>query len=160
MDFEIGNLFYVVITIVAIIIGILGKKKKPAGQGTGEAEGETRPGFFENLEKAFNMGQEDRMVVNLQDHEEELPVEEKVEAPTSTLASEAGGLLEEYKQMLESRQAEMPGSILMTDSDFITEPVEVFQLDDEGGTDYFEVIKDFDAGTAVVYSAIINRVDY
>ena len=42
----------------------------------------------------------------------------------------------------------------------ITEPLEVIDLEEEEGTDYFEVVKDFDAGTAVVYSAIINRVDY
>ena len=63
MEFEIGNLFYIVITMVAIIVGLLGKKKKPAGQGTGETEGRARPGFMENLEKAFNMGQEDQIVV-------------------------------------------------------------------------------------------------
>ncbi len=54
----------------------------------------------------------------------------------------------------------MPGSIWETAADMIIEPLEVIQLDDEWGTDYFEVVKDFDAGTAVVYSAIINRVDY
>jgi hypothetical protein len=41
-----------------------------------------------------------------------------------------------------------------------TKPLEVVELDDEGGTNYFEIVRDFDAGTAVVYSAIINRVDY
>jgi len=160
MEFEVGNLFYIVITIVAIIVGILGKKKKPAGQGTGESGNETRPGFFENLEKAFNMGQEDQMVVDLQDHEEDMPVEEKGEAPTPTLSSEAGGLMEEYERMLAVRKKEMPGGIVLTEADMINEPLEVINLDDEGGTNYFEVIKDFDAGTAVVYSAIINRVDY
>jgi hypothetical protein len=49
---------------------------------------------------------------------------------------------------------------VLTEADMITDPLEVISLDDEGGTNYFEVIKDFDAGTAVVYSAIINRVDY
>ncbi len=51
MDFEIGNLFYIVITIVAVVVGLLGKKKKPAGQGTSETGGEKRPGFLENLEE-------------------------------------------------------------------------------------------------------------
>ena len=160
MEFEVGNLFYIVITIVAIIVGILGKKKKPAGQGTGESGSETRPGFFENLEKAFNMGQEDQMVVDLQDHEEDMPVEEKGEAPTSTLLPETGGLMEEYERMLTVRKKEFPGGIMPTVADMFTEPLEVINLDDEEGTNYFEIIKDFDAGTAVVYSAIINRVDY
>ena len=30
MDFDIGNILYVVITIVAIAASLLGKKKKPA----------------------------------------------------------------------------------------------------------------------------------
>ena len=160
MEFEVGNLFYIVITIVAIIVGILGKKKKPAGQGTGKPGSESRPGFFENLEKAFNMGQEDQMVVDLEDHEEDIPVEEKVEVPTSTLSSEAGGLIEEYERMLASRMEEIPGGSVLTETDMSTEPLEVIDLDNEGGTNYFEVVKDFDAGTAVVYSAIINRVEY
>lgn len=160
MEFDVGNLFYIVITIVVIIVGLLGKKKKPAGQGTGESGSESRPGFFENLEKAFNMGQENQMVVDLQDHEEDIPVEEKVELPASSLSSEAGGLMEEYERMLSSRKEDIPGGILLTDADMITEPLEVIDLDDEEGTNYFEVVKDFDAGTAVVYSAIINRVDY
>ena len=44
--------------------------------------------------------------------------------------------------------------------EILTEPLEVIQLEEEEGTNYFEIIKDFDAGTAVVYSAIINRIDY
>jgi hypothetical protein len=36
----------------------------------------------------------------------------------------------------------------------------MIDIDEKEGTDYFEIVKDFDAGTAVVYSAIINRVDY
>ena len=160
MEFEVGNLFYIVITIVAIIVGLLGKKKKPAGQGTGKPGSESRPGFFENLEKAFNMGQEDQMVVDLEDHEEDITVEEKVEVATSTPSSEAGGLLEEYERLLATRMKEIPGGMLLTETDMSTEPLEVIDLDNERGTNYFEVVKDFDAGTAVVYSAIINRVDY
>ena len=40
------------------------------------------------------------------------------------------------------------------------EVLEVIDLDEVYGTDYFEIVRDFDAGTAVVYSAIINRLDY
>lgn len=42
----------------------------------------------------------------------------------------------------------------------MTEVLEVFDLDELPGTDYFEIVKDFDAGTAIVYSSIINRLDY
>ena len=50
-----------------------------------------------------------------------------------------------------------------TKGQMATEPMELIQLDDEHDQedpDYFEIVKDFDAGTAVVYSAIINRVNY
>ena len=159
MDFEIGNLFYIVITVVAIIIGLLGKKKKPAGQGTGESEGKAQPGFLENLEKAFNMGQEDQ-IVDLRDHEEDLPVEEEVIAPAQAPITETGGILEEYEHMIGRKNDNADGGIILSEADILNEPLEVFQLEEEEGTDYFEIIKDFDAGTAVVYSAIINRVDY
>lgn len=159
MDFEIGNLFYIVITVVAIIIGLLGKKKKPADQGTGETEGKTQPGFLENLERAFNMGQENE-VVDLRDYEEDIPVEEEVIAPTQGPMTETGGLLEEYERMKGRKNDIAEGGIILSEADIITEPLEVIQLREEEGTDFFEVIKDFDAGTAVVYSAIINRVDY
>ncbi len=39
MDFDTGNILYVVITLIAVIVGLLGKKKKKAqGSGSGEAE--------------------------------------------------------------------------------------------------------------------------
>ena len=63
---------------------------------------------------------------------------------------------EEYLERLRSRE----GDIIMSDPANITEPLEVLDLDDEEGTDYFEVVKDFNAATAVVYSTIINRLDY
>jgi hypothetical protein len=40
------------------------------------------------------------------------------------------------------------------------EELELFELDEIPGTNYFEIVRDFDAGTAVVYSTIINRLDY
>ena len=159
MDFEIGNLFYIVITVVAIIIGVLGRKKKPAGQGTGGTEGKSQPGFLENLERAFNMGQEDQ-VVNLRDHEEDLPVEEEVEAPTQVPMNGGGGILEEYERMIGRKNDTAESGIILSGANSLNEALEVIHIDEEEGTDYFEVIKDFDAGTAVVYSAIINRKDY
>ena len=46
MDFDIGNILYVVITLVAIIASLLGKKKKPASK-------DAKPGFFDNLEQVL-----------------------------------------------------------------------------------------------------------
>jgi len=161
MDFDIGNLLYVVITLVAVIIGLAGRKKKPAGTGTGSGEASPRGSFVENLERAFNMGQENQLVADLEDEEADMPIEESDYEPVSTkeTSMEAPSMMTEFQQYLE--QTKDPSKdIILTEADGITEPLEVIQLDDDQGTDYFEVIKDFDAGTAVVYSAIINRVDY
>ena len=157
MDFEIGNILYIVITLVVVIVGLLGKKKKPQGQGNEGSDGEAKPGFLENLEKAFNMKLQDE-VVDLREYEENLPEEEIVE-PAPEPESKTSGLMEEYERLVMQRQEERQLGTILSEADKITEPINVIQ-DDKEGTDYFEVVKDFDAGTAVVYSAIINRVDY
>lgn len=157
MDFEIGNILYIVITLVVVIVGLLGKKKKPQGQGNEGSDGEAKPGFLENLEKAFNMKMQDQ-VVDLREYEEDLPEEEMVE-PAPEPKSKTSGLMEEYERLVGAREKDRRLRTILSEADEITEPINVIQ-DDEGGTDYFEVVKDFDAGTAVVYSAIINRVDY
>jgi hypothetical protein len=41
-----------------------------------------------------------------------------------------------------------------------SKPIEVIELEKEEAVDYFKVVQNFDAGTAIVYSAIINRLDY
>lgn len=176
MEFDIGNLLYVVITLVAVIIGLLGRKKKPAATGTGTGENASGGGFMENLERAFNMGQEEQLVVDLEEEEEEALVEEPHfdTVNSADVTPEVPSLMSEYQQYLE--QSAEPGrdptgpasgeifessrEIILAGSEEIAEPLEVINLDDDPGTNYFEVIKDFDAGTAIVYSAIINRIDY
>ena len=157
MDFEIGNILYIVITLVVVIVGLLGKKKKPQGQGNEGSDGEAKPGFLENLEKAFNMKMQDQ-VVDLREYEEDLPEEEKVE-PAPEPKSKTSGFKEEYEHLVAAREKNRQRDTVLSQADEITETIDEIQ-DDEKGTDYFEVVKDFDAGTAVVYSAIINRVDY
>lgn len=147
MEFDIGNILYIVITIVAVIVGLLGKKKKPAGQGTGESQENSRPGFLENLEKVFNMTQPEPVVVELQDHEEDIPEEEES--------------VDNYPvRLIDQPQQSQDQGIYSFETDSLTESLDVLQLEDDQAVDYFEIIKDFDAGTAIVYSAIINRVEY
>ena len=157
MEFDIGNILYIVITLVAVIIGLLGRKKKPSEDGSGAAGG----GFMENLERMLNMGQEEGQVVQLRDDEADLEPEESDYEPvvaqnTRMEETRIPNEYEEYLERLRSREAD----ILMSESDVITEPLEVLHLDEDEGTDYFEVVEDFNAATAVVYSAIINRLDY
>ena len=163
MDFDIGNILYIIITLVAVMIGLLGKKKKPAEGDTGAAEGESRPGFLENLERALTMDQEQPQVRDLRDFEADLPAEEYTEElPVEEIKPQVlkkPGILEEYERIM-SRRSELGQDIMMAEGGVLSESLEVIDLDEEYGTDYFEIVKEFDAGTAVVYSAIINRLDY
>ena len=146
MDFDIGNILYVVITLVAIIASLLGKKKK-----SGEKKG--KPGFFENLEQVLKMGQEDPALVDLKEHEPDLPEEDG-----EVINTQASSLKEEYDRtqfdrnssLAESGKLEVERSTLH-EEDFAPEEEEL---------EFLEILKDFDAGSAVVYSAIINRPNY
>lgn len=167
MEFDIGNILYVVITLVVVIVGLLGKKKKPASTGS-EPETSSKPqgGIMENLEKMLRMGQEDPLIMDLKDHESDLYAEEEMEyeeAEPEASPAEVGSdqtFQEEYQQILDRLSNRESAASIYEEEGGNLEPLEVIQLEDEQGTDYFEIIKDFDAGTAVVYSAIINRVDY
>lgn len=140
-----------VITLVAVIVGLLGKKKKPAGQGT------SKPGFMENLEKMLTMGEEPNVVRDLADHEADLFEEEQPVFKEETNAKPAS--MDEYQQIL--KQVEnSEQSVVLTDEVPNEVKFETVIRDEDEGTDYFEIVKDFDAGTAVVYAAIINRLDY
>jgi len=161
MDFDIGNILYIVITLVAVIVGVLGKKKKPADGGSGAPRSEARPGFMENLERVLQMGQEPVEVTELRESEEDLPVEEVVpvhvaEESFADVRSRPS-IMDEYERLMNRSK---DGEHAMEDGEYITEPLEVIDLDEMQGTDYFEIVRDFDAGTAVVYSTIINRLDY
>ena len=163
MDFEIGNLLYIVITLVAVIVGILGKKKKPADGDSGTPESASRPGFLENLERVLQMGQEQTEIKNLQDFEADLPVEEVIvaEAEEESIGDlrNRPGIMEEYDRiMIRSKEGELDP--MMAEEGLSDETMEVVDLDEMQGANYFEIVRDFDAGTAVVYSSIINRLDY
>jgi len=160
MDFEIGNILYIVITLVAVIVGVLGKKKKPANGGSSAPGSEARPGFMENLERVLQMGQEPVEITELQNFDEDVPVEEEVPVHVAEESFDdirnRPSIMEEYDRIMNrSKDREF----MMEDGEH-SEILEVMDLDDMQGTDYFEIIRDFDAGTAVVYSTIINRLDY
>ena len=163
MDFDIGTILYIVITLVAVIIGVLGKKKKPAEGGSGAPESASRPSFLENLERVLTMDQEPARVTELQDYEEDLPAEEitSKEAVEDSFADlrNRPGIMEEYDRIMNQNQ-DKGLEFMMQGRNFSSEPLEVIDLEEAYGTDYFEIVRDFDAGTAVVYAAIINRLDY
>jgi len=173
MDFDIGTILYVVITLVAVIIGVLGKKKKP---GRTASDGGVQAGgsFLENFERAMNMERDDRTMGAAEPVEEEFEGREIREEPLNVenydapyagrtvnqegTATGRGSLLDEYERIMGREIMDEGGAAQEGQSS--TESIDVLELDDQSGTDYFEIVKDFDAGTAVVYSAIINRVEY
>jgi hypothetical protein len=163
MDFDIGNILYIVITLVAVIIGLLGKKKKPAGQGEGAEGGEARPGFMENLERALRMGQENPEVADLQSFEEDLPAEEmvdsKAESDTRYEPMKAPSIMDDYERIMQNRQEDDQDDFFTGEGD-MDQVLEVIELDRESGTGFLDMVQEFDAKTAIVYSAIINRLDY
>ena len=163
MEFDIGNILYIVITLVAVIIGILGKKKKSAQQGTGEGKGEARPGFLENLERMLTMGQENPAVADLQEFEEDLPSEgehdSEVESESRWEPLKAPSIMDNYDRIMRGDN-QAGKDIYLAGGESMTEDVEVIDLDKESGPDFFEMVEKFDAKTAIVYSAIINRLDY
>jgi hypothetical protein len=165
MDFDIGNILYVVITLVAVVIGLLGKKKKPSSTGKGQASGDFRGGFMENLERIMNAAQEEPRMDTIEHFETDLPDEgslpdtfEPVAVPVMA-ADQPQTFLQEYQAILDRMGARGLESI-MFEGERSTKPIEVIEIDQEEGTDYLGIIQDFDAGAAVVYSAIINRIDY
>jgi len=163
MDFDIGNILYIVIMLVAVIVSLLGKKKKPAQGGSEKPAGKARPSFMENLERVLTMDQEQTQIKDIQDFEEDLPVEEfSSEEPVQEAQPEAmkgPNLMEEYERIM-NRSMDLDPDLMMAEGGILPDALEVIDLDELPGTDYFEIVRDFDAGTAVVYSAIINRLDY
>ena len=163
MDFDISNILYIVITLVAVIVGVLGKKKKPAEGGSNAPEGAARPSFMENLERVLQMGQEQTGVTELQDFEEDLPAEEVLTVPVEEQSTDdlrsRPSIMDEYDRIMHRTNDGEWDSMLDGDV-FSSDALELTELDELEGTDYFEIVRDFDAGTAVVYSTIINRLDY
>ena len=163
MEFDIGTILYIVITLVAVLVGVLGKKKKPAEGAPGTTQGEARTSFMENLERVLTQGQEPAQVRDLQDYEADLPAEEYVsdelmeEPLPENRRSES--LMDQYEEIMR-RNTGSDTDPMVSEVGEMEEVLEVIDLDKGYGTDYFEIVRDFDAGTAVVYSAIINRLDY
>jgi len=146
MEDGVSAILYIIISAIIILIGVLGKKKKPqqipGGPGNGEPEGMD---FFEKL------GLKDID----EDKEEYIDFEEEVEetkkagdnelhevsiAPTFSDQSEKRAEVEE-KIFEEETEKENAYSI----------------LSDEFDNDINEIKDEFDLKKAIIYSEIINR---
>jgi len=177
MDVDIGNLLYIIITLVALSLGLLGRKKKKPGQTVaGETGGTGQPGFLENLEKVLSgLGQEEQTreeSLYFEPRREEEPVTETEEEPMEEAVPYASfydewmahqSLYDERRE-LQTLMNELPSELPSnTELEGMRDnpPLEIIELEEEaGGVDYFHVIGRFNARKAIVYSAIINRIDY
>lgn len=160
-DIDIGNILYIVITIVVVIVSLLGKKKKPSPGGAKSVGNSAGSGFMENLQRVLNMNEEP-VFVEEEPYEEELMVEPSPPAEVATSNStmrHRASLIEEYSRIMHrDKDGEM--DLTELEGERVTDSLETVDLDNVSGADYFEIIEDFDAGKAVVYSTIINRLDY
>jgi hypothetical protein len=168
MDFDIGNILYIVITLVVIIVGILGKKRKQPAKPliTDGSDSESRPGFMENLKEVLEMGREDPVFMDFSEGEPEIPAEKVVEKKPVIAKSVLEQAMEERKRFMgyEPIRQDLKyeeNDTILAETDSVIEPLQVIQIEEEEKrTDYFEIARNFNAGKAIVHSAIINRIDY
>ena len=164
MDFDIGNVIYIVATIVAIAVGLLGKKKKPAGTGGApvESEPEKKKGFFDVIGKEMESFMEsknlyedlgiDRPGDSEPDYDVESETEDVVSEELESIQAEYedvqhSGMLSTYDQVISGGQS-------------MTAPLEIIELEEYDESDFFDIDREFDLKSAIIYSAIINKIEY
>ncbi len=175
MEFDIGTLFYILITIIAIAASVLGKKKKPEGGDSSSDEDSGPFGFFSKLEEQIG-GMVDDTKEEVQPVAEEVVAAEKPDnnriqqdqgsydwqsASFEGDSATSGNYYNEFEGFYDAEKEENLESIIEeAERSTSDENLEVIDMDDIINPDYFEIAKDFDLGTAVIYSTIINRKEY
>ena len=170
-EFDIGTIIYVVITLVVLLIGLLGKKKKPATDS--QSDGESRTGdFMQNLERTFGFGGEEegdqegeQNVMGVARAEGELGQQRGMESRAENMWEEyerIHGTREEKERIADRgfRRGEMEGETVFSEVQEPADHLDIIELGEYEGRSYFDIVQDFDAVTAVIYSAIINRTEY
>jgi hypothetical protein len=173
MEFDIGTIIYIIITIVAIAAGTLGKKRKP-GQSKPAGDPEKSSGsFLENLGKQFEgLIDEAKESVKLgttgeaEAEFEEVIEDKKIEYQTITdqyneSQAEEDSLYSDFEGEYDPDQIENE-ELITSEAISATEKqiLEIIEIDETKYADYYEIVQDFDLGTAVIYSSIINRKEY
>jgi len=162
MDADISNIVYIVLTLVVVLVSVLGRKRKPGSAGPGNQAAASRPSFMDNLERVLSAGQEEPGIATLDPDEEDLTVEvpsEEVVPEMSTFQRERQKYMEEYERIMH-RNTDGDPNLIQSEGESAVAPIEVIDLDAESNANFFEMIDNFDAKTAIVYSSIINRLDY
>jgi hypothetical protein len=160
MDFEIGNVIYIIATIVAIAVGLLSKKKKPAGTGAPvSSEPEKKPGIFDALGKEMESFLESKRMYDGIEVDSEVDSDIEFESLEEAAAPiEEVPFQSEYKGMLNSEMKANYNRIISDGS--MDMPMEIIDLEGDEEPDFFDIDKEFDLKSAIIYSAIINRIEY
>jgi hypothetical protein len=174
MEFDIGTLIYIIITIIAIVAGVAGKKKTPAGN-TGASEGGSKS-FFEKLEEKIggfvdeakettgSVTEEIRAPFTEEEPvmEREVASDDNREQDKNYWRNNSESAYDEYAGEYDPDQQENLEQIASeairstNESDML----QVIDMDESYHPDYYEIVREFDLGTAVIYSSIINRKEY
>ncbi len=175
MDFDIGSLIYILVTIVAIVAGVAGKKKKkrsltnsPSGE---EKASSPAGGFFSKLEKQLEnfTAETSNSFENLK--QEPLVSEEEVVVEKDYFESRFEQVEQETHDDLSSKMATYEGifnpndeknsELLASEGISVTDPLELVDLEQDVYNDFDQakITEAFDLRAAVIYSTIINRIE-
>ncbi len=174
MEIDFGTILYILITIIVVIAGIAGKKKKPAtGEPSGEGGGKS---FFDKLEEqlggfvddAREQAQSVKEEFSPGDESAEVSMEQEATTAYQAIAREDfpdhdnPGMYEQYEGVFDPDSEEgldlLPDEAVRSTEE--SDSMELVDLEEEDHPDYFEIVSEFDLGTAVIYSAIINRKEF
>ena len=146
MEDGVSAILYIIISAIIILIGVLGKKKKPqqipGGSGNSESEGMD---FFEKLGlKDIDEGKEEYIDVEEDEEITEIPVEKETHRVSVTSAFNDQS----------DKKAEVTEKVFEEE----TEKVDAYsEISDEYDNDINEIKDEFDLKKAIIYSEIINR---
>jgi hypothetical protein len=176
MDLDIGTILYIVITIAVIIAGAIGKKKKPAASKSVSDGGSKPKGFFDKLGEELE-GFVNEAKGSVKTFTDELkPDESKTRQVFQQEATEYNEFLRPSEEESIQRNSSFmdyegeydPDSEENTDlfaheairTTAVDDIMEVIDIDETSNPSYFDVVEDFDLREAIIYSIVINRIEY
>ena len=145
MEDGVSSILYIIITAIIILVGVLGKKKKPQKIPGGSGDGETGGmDFFEKL-GLREQGEEQEGFIDVEEDEEitEIPVEKETHRVSVTSAFNNQS----------DKKAEVTEKVFEEE----TEEVDAYEISDEIDNELNEIKDAFDLKKAIIYSEIINR---
>jgi len=164
MEFDFGNILYIVVTIIALVAGIAGKKKKkPVTTGSAPAQEKSPLSFLEQLgidvsefEPKVELREEDVVY-----DEESFEYEEEEEPEPIVESTPAPGIFSSYEGIF-NPELEMNKNLIEREAIQSTAPIELIDLDDleDSGMETLDLVKNFDPVSAVIYSEILQRRAY